>query len=151
MGDARIATDLDRAVLGGAALRFRYGARLYAPPVEESLFETIVGSYGGAEVSAGLLSGQTELGQPGSLALLGSRPWLSRRQSWFLQSQRFSALGLLLPEAGVAFGTGRAVDFYLGWDAPIGNARFQIVPGILWFDPKDESLWLGTLSLRVPM
>jgi hypothetical protein len=150
-GEARVASDFGQAVLGGTALRFRYGARLYSVPEEDSLLETIVGNWGGAELSAGLFSGQTELGHPGSVVLLGGRPWLSRSQRWFLQHQRFSALGLLLPEVGTALGTDRDVDFYLGWDVPLGNKELQVVPGVLWLRPTLGSLWLGTLSLRVPM
>ncbi len=158
LGDARLAVGTTGGVVGGPALRFRYGGRFIRRPVADTPADWLVGSWVGVEVSAGLLVGATEPGDFGAITLFGLRPWLSRQQSdWFLRTERFSVLGALLPEVGIAFGLPERIHVwprpYLGWDLALGGKHLHVVPGIVWIiPPKREELPIYvTLALRVPM
>lgn len=167
-GDARAAVDTDGAVLGGPTLRFRYGLGLFETPEpdedpwadpekrhrsdDDGALDVLVGSWVGFEASAGLLVGRTEPGRLSTVPTMGVRPWLSRRQrGWFLRTERFSVLGLLLPEIGAVFGLVGGPDWYLGWELPLGGEEFQVVPGALWISPGEPFRLVATLSFRVPM
>ena len=150
-------------MLGGPALRFRYGAELVRRPKDEDpdsegrsdgdgWADLCVGSWLGLELSSGLLLGRTDPGRLGTVVVLGLRPWLSRRQSgWFLHTERFSLIGALLPETGAAFGLAGGPHWYLGWELPLGGESVQVVPGVLWISPEAPSRFIGTLAFRVPM
>lgn len=130
-------------------MRFRYGARFAKRPSE--LWDRAFGSFVGVELAGGVLVGMPAPERYGAAVLVGARPWLSRAQGdWFLHNERWSLLGLLLPEAGACFGFGRA-HWYLGWDVPIGGDEFQIAPGLVWLAPGQQQPLLFTLALRVPM
>ena len=149
-GDATAAGARDGTALGGPAIRFRFGGMLAGGP--DGPIDWLVGSWGGVELSAALLTGAAAGDRPGTLATFALRPWLSRRQSaWFLQTERISVLGVLIPDVGVAYGLGAGTRFQLGWQLPLGGRVFQIVPGLSWLAPGGEQQLLGTLALRVPM
>jgi hypothetical protein len=159
LGDATVAGARDGTALGGPAVRFRAGGELSAPErtyegdlVEDGVGDWLIGSWGGLEVSAAVLTGAVAGDRVGTLGVFGIRPWLSRRQSgWFLRNERFSVLGVLIPDAGVAVGLGAGTHFQLGWQLPLGGRDLQIVPGLSWIAPGHDQHVLGTIALRVPM
>ena len=162
-GEARVAAATDGTALGGPAVGFRTGTELVArpPTVREGFvqheqpdgwFDALVGSWGGLELSAAVLTGVAEGDRTGTLALLGVRPWLSRRQShWFLDVSRISLLGVLLPDVGLAYGLGAGSRLQLGWEIPLGVEEFQIVPALSWIAPGRDQRLLASIGLRVPM
>jgi hypothetical protein len=148
-GDATVAGARDGTALGGPAVRFRAGG---AFADGDGARDWLVGSWGGLELSGAVLTGAGADGRAGSLLTLGLRPWLSRRQSrWFLRTEQISVLGVLIPDAGLAYGLGVGPRFQLGWQLPLGGERFQIVPGIAWISPGGDQQLLGTVAVRVPM
>jgi hypothetical protein len=181
LGDARLAGGADGTALLGPMVRFRAGSQLRAPPppshnppargyadvdpahvfdpdeVERARrrdrwLDALVGSWGGLELSFGALSGAVAGDRPGTLALAAIRPWLSPRQtSWLLRTDQLSVLGVLVPEVGAAYGMGEGPRLHLGWELPLGNEVFQVVPGVSWLSPGGAQRLLGTLALRVPM
>jgi hypothetical protein len=158
-GDATVAGARDGTALGGPAVRFRAGRELAArprtdggKPAQDGAADWLVGSWGGLELSAAVLTGAAAGGRAGTLALFGFRPWLSRRQDdWFLGTERISLLGAMIPDVGVAYGLGAGTRFRLGWELPLGSADFQIVPGVSWISPGGAGQALGTIAFRVPM
>jgi hypothetical protein len=159
-GDATIAGARDGTALGGPAIRFRAGAELASrtrtyvgTPEPEGAFDWLIGSWGGLEASAAILTGAAAGERAGTLGVFGLRPWLSRRQDdWFLRHERISLLGVLLPDAGIAVGLGAGTRFQLGWQVPLGGADFQVVPGVAWISPgAGTQRLLGTIGFRVPM
>ena len=148
-GDARVGATTTGAFGIGPAVHFRYGGRFAARPSEFS--DRVFGSWLGVELSGGVLAGMPIAERYGAAVLVGAKPWLSRAQGdWFLRNERWSVLGLLLPEAGVCFGFERA-HWYLGWDMPLGDEEFQIAPGIVWLAPGKREPLVFTLAFRVPM
>ena len=162
-GEARVAGATDGTALGGPAVSFRYGGEIVErpPAVREGFVEheqpdgwldALVGSWGGLELSAAVLTGAAEGDRTGTLALLGVRPWLSRRQSrWFLDVAKISLLGVLMPDVGLAYGLGAGKRFQLGWEIPLGVEDFQIVPALSWISPAGDQRLLASIGLRVPM
>jgi hypothetical protein len=161
MGEARAGASRDGTVLGGPAIRFRFGAEVRerpegegddAAPASDAWLDGLVGSWGGLELSLAALTGVVAGDRTGTLALAGIRPWLSRRQArWFLRSEQISVLGVLIPEVGLAYGMGAGARFQLGWDLPLGGETFQIVPGVNWIAPGAAQRLFATLAFRVPM
>jgi len=166
MGEARVGASTDGTVLGGPAVRFRFGAELSerssegtsdgnnddGAPAQDVWLDRLVGSWGGLELSLAALTGVVAGDRTGTLAVAGLRPWLSRRQSkWFLRSEQISLLGVLIPEVGIAYGMGAGTRFQVGWDLPLGGETFQIVPGMNWISPGAAQQFFATLAFRVPM
>jgi hypothetical protein len=152
VGDARAAVSVEGGFLAGPALRFRYGSRLGRWPKADTLADVALGSWAGAEISAGLLVGAPEPESHGAIVLLGFRPWLSRRQAdWFLRTERWSVLGALLPEVGVTFGFRRVPRLHLGWELPFGSRHVHVVPGVVWISPGERLPLFFTAAFRVTM
>jgi hypothetical protein len=159
MGEARFGASTDGTVLGGPAVRFRFGGELRErpegnrdddAPAPDLWLDRLVGSWGGLELSLAAPPGVGD--RTGTLALAGIRPWLSRRQSrWFLRPDQISLMGVLIPDVGLACGMGAGARFQLGWELPLGGETFQIVPSMNWISPGATQHLLGTLAFRVPM
>jgi hypothetical protein len=151
--DAEVAADTKGAVVGGPALRFRHATELWRPPPgSDGWSDALIGSWGGVELSGAVLTGAIERDRVGTLAIVGVRPWMARRQiGWFLETERLSLLGVLIPDLGLAFGLGAGPHLDLGWQVPLGNDDFRIVPGPSWLSPGGGQRLLGTIAFRVPM
>jgi hypothetical protein len=152
-GDAEVAGNAGGAVVGGPALRFRYGMELRRPSSGgDGWSDALIGSWGGVELSGAVLTGAIERDRAGTLAIVGGRPWLSKRQiGRFLDSERISLLGAMIPDVGMAFGLGGGPRWHLSWQVPLGGDEFQIVPGLSWISPGGGQHFLGMLAFRVPM
>jgi hypothetical protein len=152
-GDAEVAGDASGAVVGGPALRFRYATELRRPsPGGDGWSDALIGSWGGVELSGAVLTGAIERDRAGTLAIVGVRPWMARRQiGWFLAPERLSLLGAMIPDVGMVFGLGGGPRWDLGWQVPLGSDELQIVPGLSWISPGAGQRLLGTIAFRVPM
>ena len=162
-GEARVAGATDGTALGGPAVGFRTGAELVErpPPVREGFvqheqpdgwFDAVVGSWGGLELSAAVLTGVAEgnrtarsrssASAPGCRAGKATGSSMSRRS----RSSAFCFPTSASPTAsapGGAFGSAGA--------SHSASRSFRIVPALSWISPGGDQRLLASIGLRVPM